>query len=386
MHSRLCQRRVSVRRGFTLIELLVVISIISVIMALLLPAAQKAREAARRMECMNNLRNVNTALHGYATAHDKLPYLRNHPFTPGNPNINFGTTALPDLHAVPWPVELLPYVEQEGLYHRLLAATNDNPNHPDSTDKLMATSIKVFNCPDDPDDEAPGNNSYVVNAGITASEVWQDTALCDVYDLLAPQTATGYDWSFNGFGVVNEDDHEVTRGTGVFFQEFHSGGFHSSLKHMSTGDGQSNTIVITENMQATCWGIQGLASLSFVIPVETLDQNTIADNQSIINGLGPAPNGPKSKAMDFILDGAGQGYNLSAKPEFLGARINADAGTATDGQRPRPASLHPGIINAIFGDGHGKTVSQSIDDAVYLRLVTARGDWFGQPILSGTDY
>ena len=261
-------------------------------------------------------------------------------------------------------------------------ATNDDPSDPDSTDRLMAISVEVYTCPDDPDSEGAGTLSFVVNAGITTAEVWNAPALCDVFDVLAPQTATGYDWSFNGYGVVNADDHDVTRGSGVFFQQQNSGGFRSSLKHLSTGDGQSHTIVITENLQATCWAVGDLSDITFVVPVESRDQNTIASNESIINGLGPDPNGPKSKAMDFVMSG----FNLSANPDFLGARINADQFSALEGDRPRPSSSHPGVVNAFFGDGHGRIISESIDDSVYLRLVTTWGDRYGQTILSDNSF
>ena len=371
-HSR------TIRTAFTLIELLVVISIIAVLISLILPAVQNARESARRMECMNHMRNVNIALLTYSTTFNgKLPYLRNDPFAPGNTSINTGTTSNPVINAVPWPVALLPYLEQETLQERLLDATNDIPSDPNSTDSLMAVGIQIYTCPDDPDADGAGTLSFVANAGITTSEVWNAPSLCDVFDILAPQTATGYDWSFNGYGVVNADDHRVTRGSGVFFQEFHSGGFRSSLDYLSVGDGQSNTILFTENLQATCWAIGDLSDISFVVPVESLDQNTIASNESIVNGLGPEPDRPKTEAMDFEMNG----YNLAANPGFLSARINADPVSALEGGRPRPSSFHPGLVNGFFGDGHGRVISQSIDDSVYLRLVTTWGERYGQTIL-----
>lgn len=88
----------SVRRGFTLVELLVVIAIIGVLVALLLPAVQSAREAARRMSCSNNLKQLSLSLHNYEDTHKTLP------------------PAGIDSNQMSWVVLLLPYFEQKALY------------------------------------------------------------------------------------------------------------------------------------------------------------------------------------------------------------------------------------------------------------------------------
>ena len=87
------------RRGFTLIELLVVIAIIAVLIALLLPAVQAAREAARRIQCTNNLKQIGLAMHNYQSANNSLP--------PGIKGSIWGT----------WLVFILPYVEQGPLFN-----------------------------------------------------------------------------------------------------------------------------------------------------------------------------------------------------------------------------------------------------------------------------
>ena len=100
-------RKASRRRGFTLVELLVVIAIIGILVALLLPAIQAARESARRMSCSNNLKQMGLALHGYHDARKAFPA-----------GVAGGRVARPE-EGYGWAVALLPYMEEQSLYDRM---------------------------------------------------------------------------------------------------------------------------------------------------------------------------------------------------------------------------------------------------------------------------
>ena len=144
------------KAGFTLVELLVVIAIIGVLVALLLPAVQAAREAARRSSCLNNSKNISLAMHNH---HDTL--LR---FPPGcaNDKTPLGTHATGAGWGSSWKVYLLPYIEQHALYSKWIFDGNSsgytNATNMPLVNKLM---LKILRCPSSPMPEfyASSNNA-----------------------------------------------------------------------------------------------------------------------------------------------------------------------------------------------------------------------------------
>lgn len=127
-------------RAFTLVELLVVIAIIGVLVALLLPAVQAAREASRRAKCQNHLRQIGLAVHLFEDSHKKIPANRYGDYDAwtdfGGPFENSSSWS--------WLAAILPYLEQANI-----ANTGDIPNRQLNQTAVLATSIPVFHCPSD---------------------------------------------------------------------------------------------------------------------------------------------------------------------------------------------------------------------------------------------
>jgi len=125
-------------RGFTLVELLVVIAIIGILIALLLPAVQAAREAARRIQCTNNLAQLGLALQNYDAAHEALP--------PGVVNADGPIRSTPQGYHMSWLVQLLPYIEEQVTFKHVDFAVGayDKKNDP-----VLKTEVHVFACPSD---------------------------------------------------------------------------------------------------------------------------------------------------------------------------------------------------------------------------------------------
>lgn len=153
------------RTGFTLIELLVVIAIIAILVSLLLPAVQQAREAARRTQCKSNLKQIGIALHNYHDVHSVFPpgYLD---AIAGNSERTNGGWA--------WSTFLLPYVEQASLYSQFDFSTTPYAlttpgGRPVQNQLLVATPLAVYSCPSDVRALAIPNNAGSAGNGAGAA-------------------------------------------------------------------------------------------------------------------------------------------------------------------------------------------------------------------------
>lgn len=175
-HSRF-ERQTKRIAGFTLVELLVVIAIIGVLIALLLPAVQAAREAARRSSCTNKLKQIGLALHNHHDVNRVFPPGVKSPATPNFSAAQCFSGDQTDRKNAfaPWTVRILPYLEQENLYNQfdlskkfttsLADGVGDAPNA-----GLANTRLELYQCPSDPHtSELPGRGTYfgVQGGGLT---------------------------------------------------------------------------------------------------------------------------------------------------------------------------------------------------------------------------
>jgi prepilin-type N-terminal cleavage/methylation domain-containing protein len=197
------------RAAFTLIELLVVIAIIAVLIGLLLPAVQKVREAAARIRCANNLKQIGLALHNYESANGRFPPGYRDPRPDSQPGPGWG-----------WPVFLLPFVEQTALHAQLDPDRTVFGNGSDATvpTPQTLTPLAVFRCPSDPGPATNANYDGHATAGYRGVG-WS-----------RPQTAPGP----RGLMITN-----IASPNGVFYRN-------SRTRIADVTDGLSGTMFVAE--------------------------------------------------------------------------------------------------------------------------------------------
>jgi prepilin-type N-terminal cleavage/methylation domain-containing protein len=216
------------RRGFTLIELLVVIAIIAILIGLLLPAVQKVREAAARTTCSNNLKQLSTAIHNYASSYqDRLPAACQRKALPGGQRNMMS--------------ELLPFIEQEALYRAGIAGPNttfwDNPVAGTPSGTVRSAVVKTFQCPSD----------VSMSNGFAANQVnaWAGTSYAGNFQLfgMSPMADTaGRTWAAR-YTIANIPDG--TSNTVAFAERYATCGSGGNLLHWPGGDWNPNAWGVT---------------------------------------------------------------------------------------------------------------------------------------------
>jgi prepilin-type N-terminal cleavage/methylation domain-containing protein/prepilin-type processing-associated H-X9-DG protein len=223
------------RNAFTLVELLVVIAIIGILIALLLPAVQAAREAARRMSCTNNLKQIGVALHNYHDTHKKLPIGW----------LGFAPNGQPDFVGLPgwaWSTRILPFMEQQALYDSLIDM--DLPVTDAANAQARVQIVSTFICPSD-----VGDDIFDLKDAIN-----EETEGTTVLTQLAKSNYPGVFGTQDIHGVCEQGEpgYNGCKGNGIFY-------LNGSLAFRDITDGLSSTFLVGERwskwMHSTWTGV-----------------------------------------------------------------------------------------------------------------------------------
>ena len=316
------------RRGFTLIELLVAIAIIGVLIALLLPAVQSAREAARRFQCVNNLKQFGIALHNYHDTQGCLPHSRGL----STPGPGYPPTATFSGYA-----RLLSYLEQVQVFNTinfsLLPASLENRT-------TLGIAVSVFLCPSDPQTQVPPNeagHNYRFNEG------------------------SGILFTYGPSDAASGANANMPPPDGVFFSV-------SKIRFADIRDGLSNTAAMAERLKGDFSNAIATPITDLLWPKTFPDtpDKAIADCQSI---------DPTNLTW--------QGVSNQGSPWLTGS-VSCVVGHAnTPNTRScmfppgrilnMASSAHPGGVNVLLCDGSVRFIKDSIARVTWRALGTRAG-------------
>jgi prepilin-type N-terminal cleavage/methylation domain-containing protein/prepilin-type processing-associated H-X9-DG protein len=342
--------RFSRRSGFTLIELLVVIAIIAILIALLVPAVQKVREAAARIQCTNNLKQVGLALHSYHGAYKQFPpgYVDGNPAGPSTPDNDIGP-------GWGWASFLLPYLEQGNVYSQI----NFNVGVGLGVNtQVSQTQLAVFQCPSDPYSQM--NATIYCGTGFTnpVTVAHGNYVGCNGWVECFNNAGGNYNPSSDGGGAEDGDGGQTgtgSAGDGLFYRN-------SQNKIANVTDGLSNTIVVGERCAAhspTTWtgAVTGGRCPAWMATQPWTGPYTPPAS---------APNTGNATAYD----------NADWGEALIFAHCNMTHRPNADNPFYDPDtywSMHPGGANFLFGDGSVHFLSSSIDPYTYQSLATIAG-------------
>lgn len=320
-------RSMRIRSGFTLVELLVVIAIIGILVGLLLPAVQSAREAARRMSCSNNLRQVGIALHNYHDTFQKFPPLAIWGQGAGP------TFTLPYHHT--WNVMILPFMEQGPLYDSI------DKRLPIWGQAAVSNQVPTFRCPSDSGRWEITDTANIAVTNYAGSEGfhWHPSAI----------VGNSAPWNTYRDPITKTADL-----SGLFTVT-------KTRRFSDIRDGTSNTIVVSEK---DSMGFGGGPFMTSGTGAPRVGTPVFCSAFVATSHAGWQANETGANVVN--VDGSAKSNGTwwrdhSFTPSYLTAwGINTDW--------PGASSLHPGGMQVLYGDDSVSFLSETIDYGTYLKL------------------
>jgi len=362
------------RRGFTLIELLVVIAIIAVLIALLLPAVQSAREAARRSQCVNNMKQIGLAMHNYISTHELLPPVSVD--DPGNdvmPHQNFSQHT-----------RLLPFMEQTATYN----AINFNFGSRWDGGAGGSNPISVYTDSNPPDIDAAGGKNSIPQMTVITQVIASFLCPSDPYPggsghfLVGGSSKLVADFNYpSNFGLNRRiagggaNDSWIPNGPNYIASNW-DGAMKRNVGLSKFTDGTSNTVIFSEWVKGPGArpGKDGLGMV-YNLPGSSNQSNSFrTDTQfatacaSISPGQGNQNWGWKGEWWAY---GGTSIYSHTVPPNRTACEYSDQA----QDQRAtitlvNASSLHPGGVNTLFADGSVKFVKSSVSIPIWYALAT----------------
>ncbi|QDS91110.1 hypothetical protein EC9_53300 [Rosistilla ulvae] len=322
------------KRGFTLVELLVVISIIGVLVGLLLPAVQAAREAARRMSCSNNLKQIGLSLHNYESAFRVFPSQSSSP----GPGAEWTT------QRGSWFTSILPFIEQDGLFSSF---DSDYHWHAPENLEAVSTEVPMLRCPSAPD-----------RTGFEWTVLVDYPNGSSTYSLTARDTYYGATTDYANVGGVGSQLSATLPPQQQLSDPSNCGVLKSTAVRLAEIiDGLSNTVLLVE-----CAGRPVLYQKGRAVP-DGVTPKTWSGSSSVTR---PLPTGGvwASHNKGFLVYGSQPDGNTAIRPGLCSVNCSNDN---------EVYAFHPGGANVLMSDGAVRFISESLPIEQLVALVSRNG-------------